>query len=499
LTVASTTAGENGNQYRAVFTNSSGSLASGAATLTVKAKGVKEAVKITSQPAAQAVDEGASAAFTASASGIPAPTVQWQVSTNGGGTWAAVPGATSGTLTVASTTASENGYEYRAVFTNSSGSLASEPATLTVIKEAVAITAQPIAQIVEEGASATFTAAASGIPTPTVQWQVSTNGGGTWANDTADAGSTTGSLTVASTTAGENGNQYRAVFTNSSGSLASGAATLTVKAKGTKGSAVQITTQPKGLEVREGETATFTASASGAPKPTVQWQVSTNAGASWANDTTDPGHTASLLKVAGTTLAQNGYEYRAVFTNPMGSKESEAAKLAVKEKAPEAVKATTMPKETLLVPALPGGSGVLGEQVHAPAPAPVPNARLQSASLKALPSGRVELAVTCPAGESSCMGTVALRTLKAVSVAAGHKKKKSKAVLQLASGTFTAAGGQVATVTLHLSAKARALLAQTHMLLAQATITAHDPAGATYVSQAPVVIHTPINKAKRHR
>ncbi len=504
LTVASTTAAENGNQYRAVFTNSSGAVDSEPATLTVKAKGVTEAVKITTQPVAQAVEEGTAAAFTASASGIPAPTVQWQLSTNGGASWAndtADAGNTTDTLSVAGTTMSENGYEYRAVFTNSSGSLETEPATLTVIKEAVKITAQPVAQAVEEGTSATFTASASGIPAPTVQWQVSTNGGLSWASDTADAGNTTDTLLVAGTTVAENAYEYRAVFTNSSGSLGSEAATLTVKAEGAKGSAVSITTQPKGLEVREGETATFTASASGAPRPTVQWQVSANGGASWANDTTDPGHAASLLKVAGTTLAESGHEYRAVFTNPTDSKETEPAKLMVKEKAqgPLKAKETLTPKETLLVPALPGGSGVLGELVHGPAP--VPNARLQSASLKVAPSGALVLAVTCPAGESSCMGTVALRTLGAVSVAAGRKSKKKKsktAVLQLASGAFTVAGGQIATVTLHLSAKARALLTSTRMLLAQATITAHDPAGATYVSQTPVVLRTPVSKAKHH-
>jgi hypothetical protein len=342
--------------------------------LKVEGTEIKEAVKITTQPVAQSVEEGKTATFTAAASGIPAPAVQWQVSTNGGTTWANVPGATTTTLNTAPTTASENGYEYRAVFTNSSGSLATQAATLTVkakgVTEAVKITAQPVAQIVEEGKTAAFTASASGIPAPSVQWQVSTDGGASWTNDTADAGNTTDTLSVANTTLSENGYEYRAVFTNPTGSKETEAAALTVKAKGAKGSALTITTQPKGLEVREGETATFTASASGAPKPTVQWQVSANGGATWANDTTDAGHSAGLLKVAGTTLSENGYEYRAVFTNPTGSKETEAAKLMVNEKAPEAVKAKTMLKETLLVPALPGGSGVLGEQTHALSPAP---------------------------------------------------------------------------------------------------------------------------------
>jgi hypothetical protein len=57
--------------------------------LRVEGEEIKEAVKITAQPAGQAVEEGKTATFTASASGIPAPAVQWQLSTNGGGAWCA--------------------------------------------------------------------------------------------------------------------------------------------------------------------------------------------------------------------------------------------------------------------------------------------------------------------------------------------------------------------------------------------------------------------------
>ena len=66
---------------------------------------------------------GEDAVFEAAASGLPAPTVQWQLSTDGGGTWSDVPGATAGTLTVPGATLSENDYEYQAVFTNEAGFL----------------------------------------------------------------------------------------------------------------------------------------------------------------------------------------------------------------------------------------------------------------------------------------------------------------------------------------------------------------------------------------
>ena len=78
-------------------------------TLKVTGGSTGEAVKITTQPAAQEVTEGETATFTAAAAGIPTPTVQWQVSTNGGGSWSNVPGASTDTLNVEHTTTSESG------------------------------------------------------------------------------------------------------------------------------------------------------------------------------------------------------------------------------------------------------------------------------------------------------------------------------------------------------------------------------------------------------
>jgi alpha-tubulin suppressor-like RCC1 family protein len=88
---------------------------------------------ITMQPTGQSVSVGQNAAFIAEASGYPTPTVQWQVSTDGGVTFSPVSGATSDSLTISSVTLSENGYEYEAVFTNGSGTATTNPATLTVI------------------------------------------------------------------------------------------------------------------------------------------------------------------------------------------------------------------------------------------------------------------------------------------------------------------------------------------------------------------------------
>ena len=86
------------------------------------------------------------------------------------------------------------------------------------------VTTIPTSQTVTVGSLVTFTAAASGNPAPTVQWEVSTNGGSSFTN-ISGATSTTYSFT---TSAGENGDEYKAVFTNSVGSVNTSAATLTV-------------------------------------------------------------------------------------------------------------------------------------------------------------------------------------------------------------------------------------------------------------------------------
>ena len=86
---------------------------------------------VTTHPINVTVTAGELASFTAAASGEPAPTVQWQVSTDSGTTWTDVTGATAGTYSFIATIA-DQGKQFRAVFTNSAGTAATNPATLTV-------------------------------------------------------------------------------------------------------------------------------------------------------------------------------------------------------------------------------------------------------------------------------------------------------------------------------------------------------------------------------
>jgi hypothetical protein len=86
---------------------------------------------VTAQPSDQSITYGANATFTATASGT-SPSVQWQVSTNGGSTFNNLSGETSGTLTLTKPPVSSNGNQYRAVFTNGCGTATSNSATLSV-------------------------------------------------------------------------------------------------------------------------------------------------------------------------------------------------------------------------------------------------------------------------------------------------------------------------------------------------------------------------------
>jgi hypothetical protein len=267
---------------------------------------------ITAQPINVSVAAGATATFIAGANGTPAPTVQWQVSTNGGTSYTAVAGATSASLSF-TTTAAQNASLYEAVFTNSVGSVTTTAATLTV--NSIVITTNPTATTVTAGNTATFTAAATGTPTPTVQWMVSTNGGTSF-SAVPGATSTTLSFT---TTASQNGNKYEAVFTNAGGTGTTTAATLTVDFAPT------VTLNPVNLTIGATDTATFTAAATGNPAPTVQWFVSTNGGTTF---TAVAGATSTTLSFAA-ALAQSGNLYEAVFTNSITTSTTTPALLTV--------------------------------------------------------------------------------------------------------------------------------------------------------------------------
>lgn len=93
---------------------------------------------VTQQPEDVRVRAGRAATFTAAADGYPAPTVRWQVRVGNRSHWHDVPGATTATLEITAR-APFVGTQYRAVFTNEAGTVATRAATMTVLPRFAAL------------------------------------------------------------------------------------------------------------------------------------------------------------------------------------------------------------------------------------------------------------------------------------------------------------------------------------------------------------------------
>lgn len=107
--------------------------------------------------------------------------------------------------------------------------------------------------------------------------------------------------------------------------------------------APSITVQPTSQTITAGQSVTFTVAATTETTPRVQWQVSVDHGSTWINAT---GATSSTLSGTATAFT-NGWEFRAQFTNPIGSATTSAATL-------------TVPSTSVIAPS--GGATVSGTQ-----------------------------------------------------------------------------------------------------------------------------------------
>lgn len=99
---------------------------------------------------------------------------------------------------------------------------------------------------------------------------------------------------------------------------------------GTVVKAPTITTQPADMTVTEGQTASFTVTAT-SENLTYQWSQSTDQGESWREIT---GATGSTYTTAATTTSMSGYQYRCEVSNSAGSVTSNAVTLTVNDPAP---------------------------------------------------------------------------------------------------------------------------------------------------------------------
>lgn len=214
---------------------------SGDANFSASAGSLPGNPQVVTSPQPPAITSPGSAAFTIgtpgsvqiTATGDPAPALTETGALPAGVTFT---DNGDGTATLAGTPGPGTSGSYSLNVTAGNGTApdATQVFTLTVNGIAPAVTSQPVGQTVAAGQDATFTASASGDPSPAVQWQVSAGNG----PFTDIAGATQPTLTITAATPAQDGSSYRAVFTNTAGTAVTGAATLTV---------INITLQPSAL------------------------------------------------------------------------------------------------------------------------------------------------------------------------------------------------------------------------------------------------------------
>ncbi|MGD0907851.1 MAG: choice-of-anchor D domain-containing protein, partial [Candidatus Acidiferrales bacterium] len=273
-------------------------------TVSMSGTGVPVGPSITTQVASQTVTVGQTATFSVAASSESPLSYQWQK--NG----TAISGATATTYTTPATAISDSGSQFSVVVSNSTGSVTSNTATLTVTAAAVApsITTQPASQTVTVGQTATFLVTTTGTAPLSYQWQK---------NNAAISGATSASYTTPPTVTSDSGSQFSVVISNSTGSVTSNTATLTVTAAAV---APSITTQPASQTVTVGQTATFLVTTTGTAPLSYQWQKNNAAisGATSASYTTPP-----------TVTSDSGSQFAVIVSNSTGSVTSNAATLTV--------------------------------------------------------------------------------------------------------------------------------------------------------------------------
>ena len=174
--------------------------------------------------------------------------------------------------------------------------------------QAPSISLQPASQTVAAGQTAIFSVTASGSPPLTYQWR---------RNGTSITGATSASYTTPATTTSDNDAQFTVTVTGTVGNVTSNQATLTVTAAAV---APSITTQPANQTANAGQTATFSATATGTGTLTYQWKK---------NGTVIGGATSASYTTPATAATDNGALFTVTITDIAGNVTSNGATLTV--------------------------------------------------------------------------------------------------------------------------------------------------------------------------
>jgi hypothetical protein len=298
---------------------------------------------IVTAPRSVLVRTGQTANFSATTTGAPAPTLQWQTRpANSNAAWANVgsgTGAVAANYITEATTLADNGVQYRVLATNAIGSSASAAVTVSVsdLDIAPTIETQPTNLSVTSGNDAVFAIHARGTEALSYQW---------YRNGSALAGANTPVLRLSAVTSA-NAGSYSVAVTNTAGAATSNPAVLIVSAGVPVAVAPSIVTQPVSVTANVGSSATLAVGVDGTGPLAFQWR---------RNGVNLAGATSAVLTFNSVALPNAG-TFSVVVTNSAGSVTSSNAVLDVTAESAAAAPTITSQPSTLIVPFR--GSGVL--------------------------------------------------------------------------------------------------------------------------------------------
>lgn len=314
-TARNLTTADSGASFSVVVSDSSGSVISSNALLTVNPP---IAPTITTQPASKTTVAGATATFSVIASGTTPFTYQWRK--NG----VALSQSNKSSYTTSALTTADSGSTFSVVVSNVAGSSTSNNAALTVTSGTPpTITTQPASNTIASGNTASFGVAASGTSPFDYQWRK---------NGTAISGATSATYTTPALATTDSGSTFSVVVTNTAGSATSANATVTVNA------VVPTVSAPANTTVVAGSSATFSVTASGSAPFTYQWKK---------NGTGIAGATSATYTTPTLTTAENGALFSVLVSNVAGSVTSANATLTVAPAVAPSV--TTQPANQVVV------------------------------------------------------------------------------------------------------------------------------------------------------
>jgi formylglycine-generating enzyme required for sulfatase activity len=280
----------NSGSYSVRVSNAVGAVSSNAAQLTVLAPPI-----IMQRPLGLNVAEDAPAVFSVTAVGSGTLSYQWRKR------GVLIPGATSATYTISAVKRTDAGI-YDVQVTNLVGSVRSVPVAL-VVSTPPAILTQPVNRAVDFGAALSLSVTATGTAPLTYQW---------FRNGQQVTGATAATYRVSAFNQ-TNAGVYTVEVSNRVGRVTSQGAGVSING------AVKITTQPAGLNVISGGTATLSVAATGTGTLSYQWKK---------NGVVLTGGTASVYRIPVVTETQAG-TYTVVVRNLFSSLESQPAVLAL--------------------------------------------------------------------------------------------------------------------------------------------------------------------------